>query len=54
MFWYFSFQHVGYRAEIAQEVHYADNLDNIEKKQNHRSFSELVKYYESLNLSKKN
>ena len=49
----FFFSHMGYRAEIAQEVHYADNIDNIEKKQNHRSFSELVKYYESLNLSKK-
>lgn len=48
----FFFSTLGYRAEISQEIHYADNIDKIEKKQNHRSFSELVKYYESLNLSK--
>ena len=49
----FFFSTLGYRCEIAQNVHYADNISNIEHKTVHRSFPELVKYYESLNLSKR-
>jgi hypothetical protein len=49
----FFFTHMGYRCEIAQKPNYADNIDTIKEKQSHRSFSELRKYYESLNLSKK-
>jgi hypothetical protein len=49
----FFFTHMGYRGEIAQKPNYADNIDTVKKKESHRSFSELIKYYESLNLSKK-
>jgi len=49
----FFFSTLGYRCEISQNVHYADNISNIEHKTVHRSFPELVKYYESLNLSKR-
>ena len=47
----FFFSTLGYRCEISQNVHYADNISNMKKKINCRNFEELREYYDSLNLS---
>lgn len=49
----FFFSTLGYRCEIAQNAHYADNISNMKKKTEYQNFTELRKYYESLNLSNK-
>jgi hypothetical protein len=47
----FFFSTLGYRCEISQNVHYADDISNMKKKINYRNFDELRKYYDSLQLS---
>ena len=47
----FYFSTFGYNCEISENIHYADDISNIEKKTEYRSFSELAKYYESLKVS---
>jgi len=49
----FFFSTLGYKCEISQNVHYADDISNMKKKVDHRNFDELRKYYDSLNLSNK-
>ena len=39
----------GYRCEIAQNVHYADDISNIKNKLEHKNFNELENYYENFN-----
>lgn len=49
----FFFSTFGYRCEIAQNVHYADTISNMENKSQYRSFNELKDYYDKFNLSSK-
>ena len=39
--------------KIAQNVHYADTISNMENKSQYRSFNELKDYYDKFNLSSK-
>ena len=45
--------HLGYKSEIAENIHYADNISNMKNKSTYRSFDELKNYNESFNLSNK-
>tara|TARA_A100001037_G_C15105047_1_gene615992 strand:- start:159 stop:1661 length:1503 start_codon:yes stop_codon:yes gene_type:complete len=47
----FYFSTFGYNCEISENIHYADNISNIEQITKYRSFSELAKHYESLKVS---
>jgi hypothetical protein len=47
----FYFSTFGYNCEISENVHYADDISNIEQKTKYRSFPELVEHYESLKVS---
>lgn len=49
----FFFSTFGYNCEISENVHYADGISDMKQKSKNRSFSELVEFYESLNLSKR-
>jgi hypothetical protein len=46
----FFFSTLGYRCEISQNVHFADDISNMKTKIKYRDFDELRKYYDSFNL----
>jgi hypothetical protein len=46
----FFYSTLGYRCEISQNVHFADDISNMKPKMKYRNFDELIKYYDSFNL----